>query len=79
MFKDSLFVTVKGHVKITDDLGNVLLDKDNAIHPQNVARVFARALANENNYIVNDLAYLYGALDKVFWNSMYLILYYIIN
>ena len=42
---------------------------------------------NEDNYIVKSddeqhesyLTYLYGVLDKVFWNSMYLILYYIIN
>lgn len=42
-------VQVVGHVKITDDLGTVLLDKKNAVHPQNLARVFARALANEPN------------------------------
>lgn len=40
---------VIGHVKITDDLGQVLLDEHNAVHPQNLARVFARALANEPN------------------------------
>lgn len=50
-------VTVKGHCKIVDDLGNVLLDKDNAIHPQNMARVIARALANEHNFFVNRLAF----------------------
>jgi hypothetical protein len=50
-------VQVRGHANITDDLGNVLLDKCNAIHPQNVARIFARALANENNYYVNRIAF----------------------
>lgn len=50
-------VNVKGHCKIVDDLGNVLLDKTNAIHPQNVARVFARALANEHNYFVHRIAF----------------------
>ena len=35
------------NVYIEDDLGNVLLDKSNAIHPQNMARVIARGLANE--------------------------------
>jgi len=48
---------VKGHLKIVDDLGNVLVDQDNAIHPANMARVFARALANENNYFINRIAF----------------------
>lgn len=50
-------IQVKGHCKIVDDLGNVLLDKDNAIHPQNMARVIARALANEHNYFVHRIAF----------------------
>lgn len=45
-------VAVKGHVKIVDDLGTVILDKDNSIHPQNQARVIARALSNENNFSI---------------------------
>lgn len=54
---DFLPVHVKGHLKIEDDLGNVLVDKDNAIHPQNMARVFARALSNEHNYFINRIAF----------------------
>ena len=54
---DFLPVQVKGHLKIEDDLGNVLVDKDNAIHPQNMARVFARALSNEHNYFINRIAF----------------------
>lgn len=50
-------VNVKGHLKIEDDLGNVLVDKDNAIHPQNMARVISRALANESNYFIHRIAY----------------------
>lgn len=50
-------VNVKGHLKIQDDLGNVLVDQDNAIHPQNMARVIARALANEHNYFINRIAF----------------------
>lgn len=50
-------VQVKGHLNITDDLGNVLVDKDNAIHPQNMARIFARALANESNSCINRIAF----------------------
>jgi len=50
-------VSVKGRCKIVDDLGNVLLDKSNAIHPQNMARVIARALSNEHNYYINRIAF----------------------
>jgi hypothetical protein len=46
---DATTAKIIGHVHITDDLGNVLLDEQNAVHPQNLARVFARALANEPN------------------------------
>lgn len=55
--KESLPIVVKGHVRIEDDLGNVLLDKDNAVHPQNMARVIARALSNESNFFINRIAY----------------------
>lgn len=48
---------VKGHVKIVDDLGNVLLDKDNAVHPQNMARAIARAFSNEWNFNVWRMAF----------------------
>jgi hypothetical protein len=53
----SVPIEVKGHIKIVDDLGNILLDKSNAIHPQNIARVIARALANESNYFINRIAF----------------------
>lgn len=50
-------VTVIGHCHIEDDLGNVLLDKTNAIHPQNMARIFSRALANEPNSFIHRIAF----------------------
>lgn len=53
----SLPLDVKGHVRIADDLGNILVDSDNAVHPQNMARVIARALANESNYYVYRIAF----------------------
>lgn len=56
-FTSHLPINVKGHIKIVDDLGNILVDKDNAIHPQNMARVFARALANEHNYSIYRMAF----------------------
>lgn len=50
-------VKVDGHVLIKDDLGNVHVDKHNAVHPQNMARVFARALAREDNYYIYRMAF----------------------
>ena len=41
---------IKGHVLIKDKNTNeVLVDKLNAVHPQNMAKVIARGLANESN------------------------------
>ena len=38
--------------------GNELVrDQLNAIHPQNMARIFARALSNEHNYFINRVAF----------------------
>jgi len=50
-------VLISGHVLIEDDLGNVLLDKENAVHPQNMSRIIARALSNESNFRINRIAY----------------------
>ncbi len=47
---------INGHCKIEDDLGNVILDADNAVHPQNMARVISRALSNEVNGIIHRIA-----------------------
>ena len=48
---------VKGHVLIEDDLGHVLLDESNAVHPQNMARVIARALSLEDNFWIHRIAF----------------------
>lgn len=61
--QDLIAVTIKGHLLIVDDLGNVLVDKDNAIHPQNIARVISRGMANESNYFVKNIAYGNGGTD----------------
>lgn len=55
--QSQLPVDVKGHVNIKDDLGNVLLDQDNAVHPQNVARIIARAMAYEHNFYIHRIAF----------------------
>jgi hypothetical protein len=60
---DQMGMTVKGHVRIEDDLGNVLLDKDNAIHPQNMARAIARGLAAESNYWIHRIAFGNGGTE----------------
>lgn len=54
---DNLPISVKGHVHVADDLGNILVDKSNAVHPQNMARVIARALANEDNFNIHRIAF----------------------
>lgn len=55
--REHLPIQVKGHLQIEDDLGNVLVNKDNAVHPQNMARVIARALANESNNGIHRIAF----------------------
>lgn len=55
--KENPLIRIKGHLKIKDDLGNVLVDKDNAIHPQNMSRVIARAFANEDNFWIHRMAF----------------------
>ncbi len=57
----SLKFKITGHCKIIDDLGNIILDQDNTIHLQNMARIIARALSNEHNYFINRIAFGNGA------------------
>lgn len=48
---------IKGHVLVKDkDTGEVLCDKFNAVHPQNMAKVLARGLANEPNQQIFQIA-----------------------
>lgn len=56
MSKELFKVGVKGSVTIEDDQGKVLLQKDNAVHPQNLSRVIARALSGESNSTIYKLA-----------------------
>jgi len=53
--QEALKTTVTGHVLIKDDLGNVLVDKQNAIHPKNMATAIARGLSNTVNYQIYKL------------------------
>ena len=55
--QNSLPVVIEGHLKIEDDQGKIWVDKNNAVHPQNCARVIARALANEHNSHIYRIAY----------------------
>ena len=55
--QETAVAKIKGHVKITDkNTGEVLLDKNNAIHPQNIARLIARGMAHEPNAWVFKMA-----------------------
>lgn len=58
MIQDGLGVVFTTNVKISDpSTGEVLLDKSNAIHPQNMSRIIARALANEPNSTLYRMAF----------------------
>lgn len=50
-------VDITGHIKADYvDTGEVVLDVHNAVHPRNMARILARALANEPNSSIYRLA-----------------------
>lgn len=55
--KEQFGLSVEGHVKLEDDLGNVLLDKKNSVHPQNISRIIARSMSNENNFHIHRIAF----------------------
>ncbi len=57
MTNDSVSIKAIGHLYAVDDLGEVLIDQGNAIHPQNMARIFARGLANEPNSFIHRIAF----------------------
>lgn len=44
--RENFNTKIVGAVTIRDDLGNVLLEKQNAIHPGNMATLLARGMAN---------------------------------
>lgn len=53
---EKLNFSVKGHLTVADNkTGEILEDKDNAIHPAHFALVFARALANQNYFNVHSM------------------------
>lgn len=57
MINAPLDLKIHGHVLAVDkDTGEILIDKDNAVHPQNMARVIARALAHETDSWVFSMA-----------------------
>jgi len=47
--KENFDIAVVGDVLIKDDLGNLLVHKQNAIHPGNMATAIARGLSNANH------------------------------
>jgi hypothetical protein len=65
-------IKVNGHVQIKDSDGNVLLDKKNAIHPQNMATVIARGLSRDADGYIYKLCFGNGG---TFFNSSGQIVY----
>jgi hypothetical protein len=70
--QETLKTTVTTNVLIKDDLGNVLVDKANAIHPGNMATAIARGLSNSPNFQIfkiklgNQGTYVDSSLQVVF-------------
>jgi len=51
-------VHIDGHLFIQDDLKKVYVDKHNAVHPQNMARIIGRAFAHQlDNFYINRMAF----------------------
>jgi len=48
-------IQIMGHVHIEDDLGNVLLDKTNAVHPENMSLIIGRGLARVADAYIHTL------------------------
>jgi hypothetical protein len=62
---EDMQVSITTNVLIKDETHNeVLLDKSNAIHPQNMSRILARALSNEPNAIISRMAFGNGGTFK---------------
>jgi hypothetical protein len=71
--KEKLNVSVNGHVMIRDAVTNeVIVDKCNAIHPQNMAYVIAKALSRDSNGYIYKLCFGNGG---TFFNSSNQIVY----
>lgn len=68
--KEKTYVEIKGHLKAQDDLGKVYVDTTNAIHPQNMARIIARALAHEPNAYIWRIAYGNGGTEVTAANQI---------
>lgn len=60
---DTPQILIHGHLNVTDETGHTHVDKCNAIHPQNMARVIGRALANEHNSNIWRIAFGNGGTE----------------
>jgi hypothetical protein len=69
---DNLNLSLVGRVMIHDEQGNLLMERKNAIHPQNMALVVARALAREDNGYVLNLVFGNGG---TFYNTSNVLVY----
>jgi len=53
---------IQGHIKITDVLANkVLIDKDNAIHYENMSEALAQSIGNKETGFISTMAFGNGA------------------
>jgi hypothetical protein len=63
--KDTMEISMIGHIIIKDETNNkIITDQYNAIHPQNMSRILARALSNEQNSYIRRMAFGNGGTFK---------------
>ena len=56
--QDNTGVMMTGHIKIFDpETGEVIVDKRNAIHYENMSQSLANSLANKSNGFVHEMAF----------------------
>jgi hypothetical protein len=77
--KNELPVVITGHCVITDDLGRVLLNKENDVHPENMARVISRALSHEDNCWIDRIAFGNGGTYHTRVNNVDIVNYRLAN
>lgn len=66
-------ISVDGYLSIRDvETGEIVMEKSNAIHPQNMARVISKALAGDSNGVIYKLSFGNGG---TFFNSSGSIIY----
>lgn len=73
MIIESKNYNFKGFVKIVDDLGNILLEKENAIHFENMSIAISRALAGDARGHIHEMHFGNGGSNLLNGSLTYLL------